>query len=73
MHKVYLPVKENSDYVQDPENFALLYNNELEFKNFESRKLLQDQVGILEKDVTEIKEDMKDIKLLLNILVNGKQ
>lgn len=64
MHKEFLPVKENPDYVQDPENFALLYNNEIEFKNFESRKLLQERVDNLEMDI-------KEIKNLLKILVNG--
>lgn len=64
MLKKYLPVIENPNYVQDSENFALLYNNELEFKNFESRKHLNERVDNLEMDIQEIKN-------LLKILVNG--
>jgi len=66
MHKEYLPVKENQNYVQDPDSFALLFNNQIEFKNFESRKILEQRVNSIEKDIGEIKK-------LLEILVNGKQ
>lgn len=66
MLKEYLPVKENPNYVQDPDNYALLFSNEFEFKNFESRKNLEQRVSNLETDI-------KDIKNLLEILVNGRK
>lgn len=66
MRKEYLPVKENQNYVQDPDSFALLFNNEFEFKNFESKKNLELRLSNLEKDIDVIKN-------LLEVLINGKK
>jgi len=72
MPKDYLPVKENSNFVQDPENFALLFSNEYEFNNKVASKDLNKRLNTLENTINSMNEDINEIKELLKNLTNGK-
>lgn len=61
----YLPVKENSDYVQDPDNYALLFCNEKEFQAYDQRLSANKRLENLENQIGEIFNILNEMKSLI--------
>jgi len=69
---MYVQIESNSSLIRDIDNRALLNTNreelityyterDLKLKEFEDKKLIQEKVDNLEKDITEIKDMLKQI------------
>ena len=71
----YIKVKGHDHLIRDPKTNSILNTNMSEYNEYISRrdsKLKEsEKVNNLESDITNMKEDLDEIKLLLRNLSNG--
>lgn len=69
----YIPLKENSNLLRDPETNAILNTNKTEYNNYiamKNRKNEQNEKMVeMEQEMINIKNDLNEIKDLLRKIV----
>lgn len=70
-----IPVKDNKGLLRDPQTNAIISDNQSSYRNYlrmkEQKKLENKKIIDIESEVTEIKNDINEIKsLLFQILKN---
>lgn len=73
---MYLKVEGNSDLVRDTSNMAILNTNRTEYENYlrkkESMMAVRDEVTRNSQEISIIKEDLSEIKQMLNALLKDR-
>ena len=71
----YLKVKGHNDLFRDPSTNSIINVNMTEYQQYLTRKSKKEEenekFNNLENDVSELKQDLDEIKTLLRNLVNG--
>jgi len=73
----YIPLKENSNLLRDPETNAILNTNKTEYNNYiamKNRKNEQNEKMVeMEREMINIKNDLNEIKDLLRKIAQWTQ
>lgn len=73
----YLKVEGHNSLIRDPITNSIINTNMSEYQQYISRRNIKNEenqkLQTLESDVTNIKNDLDEIKLLLRSLVNGSR
>ena len=77
LHKMsYLKVKGHGGLYRDSQTNSIVNRNTSEYKQYMSQKKTKDtehqKVDVMEQDLTNIKNEINEIKSLLKELVNGQ-
>ena len=71
----YIPVEGNADLVRDPNTDQIVNTNESAYQQYitrrEKRKLEREKSLNVEEDISNLKNELGEIKSLLKELVNG--
>jgi len=73
----YIKVKGYDHLVRDPRTNSIINTNKSEYEQYllnkQIKKTEQKKIQSLESEVTDIKNDLEEIKSLLRSLVNGNE
>jgi hypothetical protein len=73
----YLKVEGYNNLVRDPNTNSIINTNMTEYQQYVARRNIKNEenkkLDILESDVTNIKNDLNEIKTLLRSLINGSK
>jgi len=73
----YLKVEGNNNLIRDPFTNAIINTNMTEYQQYVSRRDVKNKenqkLENLESDVTNIKNDLDEIKMLLRSLIDGSR
>jgi len=73
----YIKVKGYDHLVRDPRTNSIINTNKSEYQQYllnkQIKKTEQKKIQSLESEVTDIKNDLEEIKSLLRSLVNGNE
>jgi hypothetical protein len=58
--------------VRDSSTHAIINNNDIEYKSFIQNRKNSNQIEEIENNLTELKQDFIDIKIMLKELLNRK-
>jgi hypothetical protein len=73
----YLKVEGYNNLVRDPNTNSIINTNMTEYQQYVARRNIKNEenkkLDILESDVTNMKNDLNEIKTLLRSLINGSK
>lgn len=73
----YLKVEGYNNLVRDPNTNSIINTNMSEYQQYVTRRNIKSEenqkLEVLESDVTNIKNDLDEIKTLLRSLINGSR